>query len=90
MLRFAILRDIGEVEVPATDVVRGKANRYTVVLEYVEAQLLSRLQARVRENLIGHERWHTHTFSKDQVKEALDKAFNELVKEFKEKTITLP
>lgn len=90
MLRFAILRDIGDIEIPVENVVEGATNRYEIALEYKENQLLSRLQARLRENLIGHERWHKHTFSKDQVAEAFSKAYTELLQEFKDKTVALP
>lgn len=86
-LRFAILKGIGDGE-------------DKVVLEYNEQKLLSRLQARVRENLIETEtvikRYFIkpetivkHSFEKPEIAKALDKAFNDLVLEFKEETVKL-
>lgn len=75
MLRFAILKMVGENE--------------EVALEYNENQILNRLQARVRENLSENETVIKRRWTKDEVKNALSKAFRELIAEFKEKTITL-
>lgn len=71
-LRFAILKDVGDV-----------------VLQYKEDQLLNRLQARVKENLSETETFIKHRWGKNEVKEALSKAFKELVVEFKEETVKL-
>jgi len=76
MLRFAILKQVNEQD-------------SAVVLEYKEDQILTRLQARVRENLAEKESAIKHRFTKQEVAVALDKSFNDLVIEFKEKTITL-
>lgn len=77
MLRFAILKTAGN----ATE---------EVVLEYRDEQILSRLQARIRENLVESEKWFSHAWSKNDVAKALDKAFRDLVEEFKEETVKLP
>jgi len=76
MLRFAILKTIedGESE---------------VVLEYDSTQILTRLQGRVKENLAGKTSFFKRGYSKEEVEDAITKSFIRLVKEFKEKTITL-
>ena len=77
MLRFAILKQIG-----------GKNDK--VVLEYDAEQLLSRLQARVREGLSEKETFLKHSWSKVQVAKVVEKAFNGLVAKFKEETVKIP
>jgi len=74
-LRFAILKKI--------------ENEEQVVLEYRDDQILSRLQARVRENLNEKETFLKHSFSKDEMAKALDKAYADLLVEFKEETVKL-
>lgn len=54
---------------------------FRIVLQRDAKELLERLQIRVRENMKGQ-----HT---ELVKDAIDKAFNGLVKEFKDETIRL-
>lgn len=76
MLRFAILQTL-------------ETEKNSVVLEYQEEQVLTRLQARTKENLADKESKFKSRHTKDQVAEALAKAFNDLVTEFKEKTVTL-
>ena len=76
MLRFAILKTVGDKE-------------SSVVLEYSAEQILSRLQARLRENLIKTETIIKLKHPKDEIEKAFTDAFNGLVAEFKEKTVTL-
>ena len=78
MLRFAILKQLG-----------GTGKDSKVVLEYDEEQLLSRLQARVREGLAEKETFLKHMWTKAQVAKAVDGAFRDLVSEFKEETIKI-
>lgn len=61
-----------------------------VVLEYKEDQVIARLQSRVRENLVATESFMKHKWTKEEVAQAVDKAWNELVAEFKEETVQLP
>ncbi len=75
MLRFAILKTVGEEE--------------QIVLEYNENQILSRLQARMREKMSERETYLKHSFNKAEVNGFLGEAFPELIAEFKEKTVTL-
>ena len=76
MLRFAILKEVGKDE--------GQ-----VLLEYDENMILSRLQARIKENLAEIETAIKHSFKKPEIAKALDKSFNDLVAEFKEETVKL-
>lgn len=75
-MRLAVLKEI-----------KGSPN---VVLEYKEEQVLARLQSRVRENLSASEGVFKTKWTKEEVAHAIDKAWNELVSEFKEETIKLP
>jgi len=74
-LRFAILKTVGEKD--------------KVVLEYDGAQILTRLKARVRENLAARETKLKIKHTKDEVGKAIEMAYNGLVLEFKEKTVKL-
>ena len=60
-----------------------------IVLQYEENQILNRLQARVRENLRETETVIKRRWTKEEVKNALTKAFKELIAEFKEETVKL-
>lgn len=75
-LRFAILKmqDGGEEQ---------------IVLEYRSDQVRERLKIRTRENLSAKETAFKHSFSKDEVEAAVDKAFLDLEAEFKEQTVRL-
>ena len=64
-------------------------NEERLVLEYDEEQVLSRLQARVRENLSADETYFRHRWNKAFVQKSVDKAFRELITEFKEDTVKL-
>ena len=75
-MRLAILKEIKGQEV--------------IILEYKEDQILSRIKTRIRENLVETEKFTKHSWNKDEVAAAVDKAWNELIVEFKEKTIVLP
>ena len=74
MLRFAILKTVDE-------------GPEEVVLEYNANQILTRLQAQVRENLV--EKFLKKKFSKEEVRIAVDRAFKNLVSEFKKGTVRL-
>ena len=74
MLRFAILKTVDE----GSD---------EVVLEYNANQILTRLQAQVREGLVSHPL--RRKFSKEEVRIAVDRAFKNLVSEFKKQTVRL-
>ena len=76
MLRFTILKEVGKGE-------------DRIVLEYDEKMILSRIQARIKENLSEIETVIKHSFKKAEVAKALDKAFSDLVVEFKEETVRL-
>lgn len=75
MLRFAILKTIS-------------ANQEEVVLEYQESQLNSRLRRRVREFLLSKNRF-IKRFTSEEIDEAINSSFEELVKEFKEETVKI-
>ena len=63
-----------------------------IVLKRDQDQLLERLQARVAENVMeggGHTKGGNRTVTTAEIKEAIDKAFNGLIKEFKDETLTL-
>ena len=53
-------------------------------LEYSSPQFLSRLKARVRENLVPSESWLKHTWKEAEINDAIDKAFEDLGAEFTE------
>ena len=77
-LRFAILKEI-----------KGENK---VVLEYDKDQILERLQARVAEKLskgpkISKKAKFTH--SREEIHDAIEAAYNGLIREFKEQTIQL-
>ena len=74
-MRLAILKEIKGINV--------------VVLEYKEDQVLNRLQSRIRENLSVSESFMKHSWNKDEIAAAAEKAWNELVEEFKEETVKL-
>ena len=79
MLRFSILKDVGK-------------GQEKVVIEYDEKQILSRLQARIAEklsegSLLSKKPKFKH--SRAAIHIAVGDAFNGLVTEFKEKTVTL-
>lgn len=76
MIRFVILKEIGDGE--------GK-----IVLEYDSDQILSRVQARVKEQLAEKETAIKHKFSKDEIAGAITISWKDLITEFKRKTITL-
>lgn len=76
MLRFAILKQVNE-------------GSNEVVLEYNENQILSRLQARVREGLAELETAIKHKFTKQEIAVVLTKSYRELLVEFRDKTVTL-
>ena len=92
MIRFAIFKKVAET-----------AEGQKVVLEYDENQILSRLQARMREKMSETEtitvithRWPRkdeviikNTWDKDEVAKFLGQAFPGLIAEFKEKTVSL-
>lgn len=90
MLRFAILKSIGEKE--------------QVVIEYDEKQIFERLQSRRREfltklHLAKIEKWQEvkmfkgkapeATFSDEEISRAEKYAFDSVIAEFKKKTISL-
>lgn len=77
-LRFAILKEIRV----------GDDKKETVVLEYNDEQILNRLKKRVAENLPAKR--FKQSWSKQELRASIDKAFQDLVTEFKEKTIRLP
>ena len=74
MLRFAILKQMED-------------GPDEVMLEYNANQILTRLQAQVRENLV--EKFLKKKFSKEEVRIAVDKAFKGLVAEFKKGTVRI-
>ena len=51
-------------------------------LEYSPEQFLSRLKTRVRENLVASEKWFKHSWKKDEINQAIEKAFIDLGAEF--------
>jgi len=53
-------------------------------LEYNQEQFVSRLKARIRENLVFSEKWFKHSWKEQEINEAVDKAFNDLGAEFTE------
>jgi hypothetical protein len=61
----------------------------TVMLEYREDQVLTRLKARVREKLLAQETYFSHKFDKTVVSKALEDSWQELLIEFKEETVKL-
>lgn len=92
MLRFAILKEVA-----------GGGDAGGVVLEYSETQVLERLQARIRENLSAIEKPVTkkgwfgeetvvgikREWTLNEVLSSQEKAFQDLVSEFKEKTVAI-
>jgi len=78
MLRFAILKTLAGTD---TEV---------LVLEYDNAQILSNLQAKIRERLIKTETWRKHSWSKNEISQAVNETWADLIKEFKAATIKLP
>lgn len=75
MARFVILEKIG--------------NRNHVYLEYDEVEVLTRLKARLFENLSRASDYKKDKYTKDQVDKALNKAFYQLTTEFKARTVIL-
>jgi hypothetical protein len=55
-----------------------------IVLQRDDKQLLERLQIRVKENLGSKE-----PFGRKQIEQAIDKAFNGLIQEFKDETVRI-
>lgn len=86
-LEFAILQYVGG---------RGRACKkcgeasegVRVVLQRDDKQLLWRLQARVKENL-GNELFGPEENRRKAVEWAIEKAFSDLIKEFKDETIRI-
>lgn len=78
MLRFAILKTLAGNE------------SEVLVLEYDNAQILNNIQAKVKEKLIKTESWTKHSWSKDEIAQAIDETWADLIKEFKAATIKLP
>ena len=76
-LRFTIIRTL------------TSQDRSEIAMEYDEKQILSRLQRRTRENLSETETHLKHRWSKEEVNEAVGKAFKELVTEFKDNSIKI-
>jgi len=76
MIRFAIIKDIGNSEA-------------RTMLEYDSDQICTRMQARVREQLTNKETAIKHKFTKAEVKAAIAISWNDLVSEFKEQTLVL-
>jgi len=74
-LRFVIIKTVGK-------------GADSVALEYKEDQICERLKRRTRENLLARtkmiQRW-----SAEEIDEAIDKSFKELVTEFKEETVKI-
>ena len=75
MLRFAILKTVS-------------TNQEEVILEYQEGQLNSRLRRRVRESLLSKNKL-IKRFTPEEIDEAINSSFKDLVSEFKEETIKL-
>ena len=75
MARFVILEKIG--------------NRNRVWLEYNEVETLTRLKARVFENLARTANYKDRKYTKDEIDKAINKAFYQMTREFKERTILL-
>lgn len=76
MIRFAIIKQIGDEEQPTG-------------LEYNKDQILERIQLRVREHLVRTETWRKHSWSADEIAMAVEKAWGGLVDEFMMKTVTI-
>ena len=74
MIRFAILKDVGN-------------EKNKVVLEYSQDQLLEKMQALVREQLVNSEKWLKHRWNKKEIEDAIHNAFNRIVLEFKQKSV---
>lgn len=75
-LRFAILQTVRD-------------NTAKVVLEYDQDILLHKLRAGVRNNLMPLQKFYKKRFTDEEVKEAVGKAFDELISEFKQETVRL-
>lgn len=65
------------------------SNRNKVYLEYNDVEVLTRLKARVFENLSRMTDYKKTKYTKEQIDKALNKAFYQLTVEFKERTVTL-
>ena len=77
-LNFCILRPV------------YSAHKYSIVLQWDNEEVLERLVARTRENLIMDGLFFNPWHSKRTVEKSVRKAWNSLIKEFSELTIQLP
>ena len=78
MLKFAILK-----------IVTGRDPGTVIALEYDSDQLKSKLSTRVRDYLSAKDSFWSKKYSKEEVIEAVGGAFDAVVNEIKQETITL-
>ena len=76
-LRLAILKEVKQKD--------GAC----IMLEYSEEQMLEKLKSGIVRQLLKTETWHKKKWSRQEVLYAMEKSWEDLVTEFKGKTITL-